>query len=208
MKSNFNPKFITPGFILVGKKKIRAFLVDGKPVEVYDKGIGDYIPYYKVKQEIENGTFDMEREKRVIEGKARTCKITGNKIYEVYDEDKKVYVPYEEFLRQQEEYKTNPIVDDTKVKEEINKDAKKDKKVVIREEEKKSNEKDKKVVTGSTTTSNINFSTSGTSGADISMLPKNEIQINVKTETKKEKYLEKNYDNVVEEYVDLLYQEE
>lgn len=69
-----------------------------------------------VEGEIERTDLDvlyMEKEGRNICGKIRTCKISGNKIVEVYDDDKKVYLPYDLFMKQQEEYKTNPIVDDT-----------------------------------------------------------------------------------------------
>jgi hypothetical protein len=89
-----------------------------------------------------------------------------------------VYVPYEEFLRQQEEYKTNPIVDDTKdeKKEYFTTHGKKIKGV---KEEKKP--EDQIPLSNTATVSNINLSTSGTSGIDISVPEVPEILVNVDT---------------------------
>lgn len=104
-----------PGFVTIGKKKIRAFLDDkGQPIEVYDEDVKAYVIYGKTEKSKLEVLYTMEKETRYICGKTRTCKISNGKIVEVYDDDKKVYVPHDEFLRQQEEYKTNPIVDDTK----------------------------------------------------------------------------------------------
>lgn len=54
----------------------------------------------------------MKKGSRYICGKIRTCKISGDKIIDVYDDEKRVYVPCDEFLRQQEEYKTIKEDDD------------------------------------------------------------------------------------------------
>ena len=129
------------------------------------------------------------KEARVVCGKARTCKLSGGKVIDVYDEDKKVYVPYEEFLRQQEEYKTNPIIDDTLDKKDEKKDEKKEyftthgKKTKEMKEDKKPEVKT--LLSNTTSTSNINLSTSGTSGIDI-LIP-NTPDINVNANIKKEK---------------------
>ncbi len=152
--------------------------------------------------EIERSNLDvlfMDKEKRVVCGKARTCKLSGGKVIEVYDDDKKVYVPFDEFLRQQEEYKTNPIVDDTldiEKKKDEKKDEKKEyftthgKKIKETKEDKKV---DKQIVPSNTVmNSNINLSTSGTSGLDVSIPNVPDINVNVNTE--KEKDYEKESD--------------
>jgi len=129
----------------------------------------------------------VEKEKRVICGKPRTCKLSGGKVVEVYDEDKKVYVPHDEFLRQQEEYKTNPIVDDTLDK----KDEKKEYYTTKGKKEKGVKEEKKPEVqiplSNTITTSNINLSTSGTPEIDISIPDAPEIQVNIDSKKDKEK---------------------
>lgn len=66
----------------------------------------------------------MKKGSRYICGKIRTCKIYGDKIIDVYDDEKKIYVPCDEFLRRQEEHKTisdkktNEIKDYEKEKED------------------------------------------------------------------------------------------
>lgn len=129
----------------------------------------------------------MVKEARVVCGKARTCKLSGGKVIDVYDEDKKVYVPYEEFLRQQEEYKTNPIVDDTL-------DKKDEKKEYFTTHGKKTKETklDKKpevqnLPSNTHSTSNINLSTSGASGIDISVPDAPEINVGIEIKKDKEK---------------------
>lgn len=122
------------------------------------------------------------KEARVVCGKARTCKLSGGKVIDVYDEEKKVYVPYEEFLRQQEEYKTNPIIDDTLDKKDDKKDDKKEYFTTHGKKEKAS-KGDKKVEdqnlsSNILSTSNINLSTSGIPDAP---------EINVDVDTKKDK---------------------
>lgn len=129
----------------------------------------------------------VEKEKRVVCGKARTCKISGGKVLEVYDEDKKVFLPVDLFTKQQEEYKTNPIVDDTLDK----KDEKKEYYTTHGKKEKVS-KGDKKpevqtVPMNMDSTSNINLSTSGTSGIDISIPDAPEVNVDVETKKDKEK---------------------
>ncbi len=77
-------------YIINEKENIKNWLTQTKPEIFYN----------------ERGQF---RQKILISDKIRTCKIVNRKIYEVYDDEKKVYVPYEEFLRQRGEYIIHPI---------------------------------------------------------------------------------------------------
>lgn len=73
------------------RENVKNYLVQTKPDIFYN----------------ERGQF---RQKVLISGKIRVCKILNRKISEVYDDDKKVYLPYDLFLRQQGEYKIRPIM--------------------------------------------------------------------------------------------------
>ena len=142
----------------------------------------------------------MEKEKRVIAGKARSCKIVGKEITEVYDEDKKVYVPFQEFLRQQEEYKTNPIVDDTEdaKKEYYTTHGKKTK--VVKDDNKKTV---MEIPTNILSTTSTNFSTSGTANINFPDVP----IIDIKLGSDKKKEEEKEYGSIIDEYMDILVNE-
>jgi hypothetical protein len=40
----------------------------------------------------------IRKEKKIVCGRARTCKIIGKSIIEVFDDDKKIFIPYNEFI--------------------------------------------------------------------------------------------------------------
>lgn len=122
----------------------------------------------------------MNKEGRNICGKVRTCKVSGGKILEVYDDEKKVYVPYDLFMRQQEEYKTNLIVDDAaegykKAHEEYYATHGKKTRILENETDMKEDKKpyenkkpDNKVIPMNTATTILSTSGTGTSGITIS----------------------------------------
>lgn len=191
-----------PGFAIVEGKRYRAFFFeDGSISDIYDEETKSYINYgifirkrkrennfrfirHATDGEIEKTNLEVlftDKEKRVICGKPRTCKLSGGKIVEVYDEDKKVYVPHDEFLRQQEEYKTNPIVDDTK--EGYYSTRGKRERVKVKEDKKLDDDIKNKLSTLTTDTSTF-VGSSGTYPVDISISGSPEISVDVKTTTK------------------------
>lgn len=113
-------------------------------------------------------------EKRIILGKARTCKMASGKVNEVFDELSERYLHINTFLKLFNE--KGERLDIESVKKVEDKRVKLDKKPEVQN-----------LPSNTHSTSNINLSTSGMSGIDISVPDAPEINVGVDTKKDKEK---------------------
>jgi len=117
-------------------------------------------------------------EKRIILGKARTCKMAYGKINEVFDELSEKYLSLNSFLKLFNE-KGERISIINAQREKAEKEKLEKQKVNVEKQAEV-----QKLPLNTLTTSNINLSTSGTSVLDISIPNTPDINVNVNAETK------------------------